>query len=185
MQITVVCRPRKPIPGGRVSNPGTQPKRFVRSVKENDPMRIRITVLVATILSLLCSAPAAVSAQDSAGRYFFIFVHGVHTSDNAGYITRAIFYPGQEECGNVSWRTYERMARDAFNDYLRARHREVFPNGFLNNAQTLSTLQFSSGADLLRTRQQADVRLTAWIADQRRRNHSVVETNFRFSCAAI
>jgi hypothetical protein len=135
-----------------------------------------IALIVFLVLPFLSFAQNA--ADD--GKYAFIIVDGVW-KNGTSYTSGVIYFPGYNNCDRYSSIEFFDSAKRSFSNHLKAYHNSAFPYGENNNFQIIDTKRFSTTV-LLKTRAQADQRMTEWVADQKSANKQVVLTNFSFSC---
>ena len=136
---------------------------------------------LALILILAFSSFRLKPAPADDGYYAFIVVDGVH-KNKVGYASRIIQYPGYDDCNKRSSSQYFREAQRAFSNYLEAHFHDAFPYGGMNDLQLVDMKRHST-TELLKTRAQAEQRLTEWIADQKSEGNKVQTTNFSYSCS--
>lgn len=129
-------------------------------------------------LPFLSFKPKATKADD--GYYAFIVVDGIW-KNKVGYASRIMYYPGYTECNRNRSTDFFANAKMAFSDYLKAYYTQAFPYGENNNFETVENPKYSTST-LLKTRAQAEQRLTEWIAEQKEKGYEVQTTNFGYSC---
>jgi hypothetical protein len=120
--------------------------------------------------------------QDDA-YYAFIVVDGVW-KDNIGYASQILHYPGYSTCNSYRDLDFFHDAKRSFSSHLQAYYNRAFPYGENNNFFVISN-PLHSTYDLLKTRAQAEQRLTDWIADQKSKGYQVRLTRFSFSCSNL
>ena len=135
-------------------------------------------LLLLTAAFALSSFSAKTTRSD--GYYAILVIDGVH-KDGTGYASRIIYYPGYSDCKKYASHAYFNEATRSFGDYLKAQYNSVFPYGEGSNIREINTRQFST-SELLKTRAQAEQRLTEWVAEQKDKGYKVEYTNFGFSC---
>jgi len=90
------------------------------------------------------------------------------------YLSTFIYYTGYDACSyNYD---FERKAKNAFENYIKAQYDEEMIDGTM----TISTKLFST--DKATTRQQLSEKMNAWIADEKKDGHIIIHTNFSYSC---
>lgn len=137
------------------------------------------TLSVFSILIFSSFKPvAAQSASD--GYYFFIVVDGTW-KNGVGYASRIIHYSGYSNCKKHESYEFINEAKRVFSSHLKAYYPEIFPTGENNNFMTIDMKKHSTSL-YLKTRAQAEQRLTEWIADQKEQGYKVRTTGFSFSC---
>jgi len=141
-------------------------------------MKLLILFLLPTLL-LSSFKPKPVKSDD--GYYAFIVVDGVW-KNKVGYASRIIYYPGYTDCNKASGTYFFADAQRAFSDHLKAYHTEAFPYGENNNFMIIDMKKYST-SELLKTRAQAEQRLTEWIAEQKEKGYRVQTTSFSYSCS--
>lgn len=130
-------------------------------------------------LSIGAAPISLASSGESDAYYAFIVVDGVY-KNGTGYASDIIYFPGSNAAKKYKDTEFFFKARGAFSAYLRAKHHDAFPNGVLNDDRLISFRSHST-SEHLKTRAQAEQRLTEWIAEQKDKGYSVVTTSFSFS----
>lgn len=115
------------------------------------------------------------------GYYAFIVVDGTW-KNGTGYASNIIHFPGYSSCNQIESTYFFQNAKRAFSDYLKAYYNSAFPYGENNNFQEINMPRHST-SEYLGSYQQAQQRLTEWVADQRAQGYSVQHTNFGYNCS--
>ncbi|SMO73758.1 hypothetical protein [Solitalea koreensis] len=141
--------------------------------------KLLFTLIIVTILPMM--AFKAKPAED--GYYAFIVIDGVW-KDGRGYTSKIIYFPGYDDCNKYKAIDYFDNARRAFSNHLKAYHNDAFPYGENNNFKIIDKKQYSTST-LLQTYEQAQQRMTQWVAEQKEKGYEVTYTNFGFSCNSL
>jgi hypothetical protein len=144
-------------------------------------MKTRVLFYLLLILAVPSLSFKAKPAED--GYYAFIVVDGVW-KDGRGYASKVIYFPGYSECNRYRDIDFFAEAKRAFSSHLKAYHSDAFPTGENNNFQVISNKLYSTST-LLKTHEQAQQRLTEWVASQKEEGKQVTFTNFGFSCSNL
>jgi hypothetical protein len=139
-----------------------------------------LSALLILVLPLL-SFTAKPAAED--GYYAFIVVDGVW-KDGRGYTSKVIYFPGYSECNRYRDIDFFAEAKRAFSSHLKANYNSAFPYGENNNFQVISNKLHSTSTQL-KTYEQAQQRLSEWVANQKEEGKQVSYTNFDFSCSNL
>jgi hypothetical protein len=139
----------------------------------NRTMRLLLTSLF--LLFLTGFKPKAPEAY-----YALLIVDGTF-ANKVGYVSRVIYYPGYQSCNKTSSSYFFNDAKQNFNNHLKAYYSKAFPTGAGNNVSIIDTKKFSTST-VLETSQQAQTRLTEWIAEQKEQGYEVMETSFNYTC---
>lgn len=113
--------------------------------------------------------------------YYALLVVDGTFANKVGYVSTVIYYPGYQSCNKTSSSYFFNDAKQNFSNHLKAYYSKAFPTGAGNNVSIVDTKKFST-SNILETSQQAQTRLTEWIADQKEQGHEVVQTSFAYSC---
>lgn len=135
---------------------------------------------IALIFFLIIGASGKSFAQENnyENVYMYFYVSGVWTDNKTSFISYPIYYSTFEECGNKL--EFERKAKEAFNNYLKANYNDIFKYGS-SHTQLLEYQRFSSSS-YLKSKQQASDRLNTWKTEQLDDNYKITETIFTYSC---
>ncbi len=136
-----------------------------------------LVLLLFALLPLMSFAPKATQSE---GYYAILVVDGVW-KDGTGYASRIIYYPGYSNCNRTENTYFFNAATRGFGDHLKSNYNGAFPYGENNNIRQVNTKQYST-SQLLKTRAEAEQRLTEWATEQKEKGYSVVYTGFGFSC---
>jgi hypothetical protein len=138
-----------------------------------------LSLLLLATLPFLSFTHKPVKIDDS--YYCFIVVDGIW-KNKVGYASRIIYYPGWEACGKRRGSDLLADAKRAFSDHLQAYYTGAFPTGENNNFEVIDLVKYST-TQLLKTKAQAEQRLTEWIAEQKGKGYEVQTTSFGYSCS--
>ena len=141
---------------------------------------IKLIALAVATICIFSAFKSSTTNSTNDGYYAFIVVDGVYNSET-GYASSIIHYSGYESCKRLESNHFFAEARRAFSDHLQAYYSHDFPNGENSNFAIIEMKKHST-SQMLKTRAEAEQRMTEWIADQKNKGYAVKTTTFSYSC---
>jgi hypothetical protein len=137
-----------------------------------------IAVMVLFVLFVSSTAfkdKAKIIAQDQ-GYYFFLEFQPGSSSDysNTRYISSIIYYEGYDGCGNDY--DFKPKVQKAFENYIKANYNE----SYVRHNRTFD--KKTNSTDKIKTTQQAKDVINKYVADEKAKGNTVVQTAFTYSC---
>ena len=132
------------------------------------------------------SGQVAISEKTVAGvddpRWFFLTISGVWQKSNIGYFTLPIFYPGYSNCSNKKFEIFLREAKIAFNNHLKNKYSNIFPDGSLRISSVTYKGKIAQTGDYLLTKHEAWERTNTWIMEEGNPKGNERIDSFSFTC---
>jgi len=139
---------------------------------------VMLTAIVVTLIlssAFIAKSKKEVKPEDLS-YYFFLEYQPGSTSDysKTRYISSFIYYEGYESCKESY--TFEKKAKQAFENYIKANYNESYVRHNMTYEQILHS------TDKIKSPQQAREVLDDYIAKQKKDGRQVIQTNFSYSC---
>ena len=138
-------------------------------------------MLTAVVVTLILSSAFTTKSykkikSEDLSYYFFIEASASKNSSDYNktrYVSDYIHYEGYESCRETY--TFEKKAKKAFEDYLRANE------SYEGNPSFIRVISGGSN-DKLQTRQAIQQKMNKYLGEEKNKDHEVIKTNFSYSC---